>query len=146
MLKRRKFLELTGIGGALLLLPVTVFFAVKSLEDIAVDLITKEFNYLKLDKEGVRKYAQDYLNKDKPGIAAGIKWRSYYLLNFNSSDSDNIKFLLTYYLLSSDFFMNKMDENRIVRYIGINHQYTAPCSSHFSFMLFPEEAHEVSKP
>lgn len=129
-----------------MLLPVTVFFAVKSLEDIAVDLITKEFNYLKLDKEGVRKYAQDYLNKDKPGIAAGIKWRSYYLLNFNSSDSDNIKFLLTYYLLSSDFFMNKMDENRIVRYIGINHQYTAPCSSHFSFMLFPEEAHEVSKP
>lgn len=127
-------MELAGIGGALALLPISIFFAVKSVEDIAVDLITKEFHYLNLDQEGVRKYAQDYLQKDKPGIAAGIKWRSYYVLNFNSNDSDNIKFLVTYYLLSSDFFINRMDESKTVRYMGINHQYTAPCSSHFSFM------------
>lgn len=144
MLERRRFLKFAGIGGALVLLPISIFLAVKSLEDIAVDLITKEFHYLKLDKDGVRKYAQDYLQKDKPGIAAGIKWRSYYVLNFNSNDSDNIKFLVTYYLLSSDFFMNKMDESKTVSYMGINHQYTAPCSSHFSFMSDPEEAHEVS--
>lgn len=144
MLKRRKFLEFIGIGGALVLLPISIFVAVKSLEDIAVDLITQEFHYLKLDPEGVRKYAQDYLQKDKPGIASNIKWRSYFVLNFNASDSDNIKFLVTYYLLSSDFFMNKMDESKTVRYMGINHQYTAPCSSHFSFMLFPEKTHTVS--
>ncbi|MES2874035.1 MAG: hypothetical protein V4708_09955 [Bacteroidota bacterium] len=144
MLKRRKFLELAGIGGAFLLLPVSIFFAVKSLEDIAVDLIVKEFHYLRLDHEGVKKYVRDYLQKDKPGIAAGLKWRSYYVLNFNSSDSDNIKFLVTYYLLSSDFFINKMDETKEVKYMGINHQYTAPCSSHFSFMIFPEEAQKAT--
>ena len=144
MLKRRKFLELAGIGGALLLLPISVFFAVKSLEDIAVDLITDEFHYLNLDKEGVRKYAQDYLQKDKPSFSSGIKWRSYYVLNFNSNDSDNIKFLVTYYLLSSDFFINRMDESKMVRYMGINHQYTAPCSSHFSFMTNSEIVPKVS--
>lgn len=144
MLKRRKFLEFIGIGGALVLLPISIFVAVKSLEDIAIDLITQEFHYLKLDPEGVRKYAQDYLQKDKPGIASNIKWRSYYVLNFNANDSDNIKFLVTYYLLSSDFFMNKMDESKTVRYMGINHQYTAPCSSHFSFLLFPDKTDTVS--
>lgn len=144
MLKRRKFLEIAGIGAAVVLLPISVFLAVKSLEDIAVDLITNEFDYLKLDPDGVRKYVQDYLQKDKPGIASSIKWRSYYVLNFHSKDSDNIKFLVTYYLLSSDFFINKMDESKTVRYMGINHQYTAPCSSHFSYLIFPNKVPTVS--
>jgi hypothetical protein len=144
MLKRRRFLQFAGIGAAVALLPVSLFFAVKSLEDIAVDLITKEFHYLKLDIEGVRKYARDYLQKNPLSIASNIKWKSYYILNFNANDSYNIKALVTYYLLSSDFFMNKMDESKTVKYVGINHQYTAPCSSHFSFILYPEKVHGIS--
>ena len=97
-----------GIGGAVLALPASVFLAVKSIEDIAFDLIVNELHYLKLDKDGVKKYVRDYLHRDKPDFLSKLKWRSYYLLNFNSNDSDNVKYLISYYLLSSDFFINKI--------------------------------------
>lgn len=137
MMKRRNFLKIAGIGGALLALPITAFFAAKSVKDIAFDLITGELHYLKLDEEGVRQYVHDYLEMDRPDFLSKLKWKSYYLLNFDSNDSGNVRYLVSYYLLSSDFFLNKMDESKTVRYLGINQKYTSPCSSHFSFFLYP---------
>lgn len=127
---------MAAIGSLVVALPASVFFAVKSAEDIAFNLIKDELHYLKLDEDGVRKYVQDYLRRDNPGLVSQLRWRSYYLLNFSSADSDNIRYLVSYYLLSSNFFINKMDESKTVNYIGLDHQYTSPCSSHFSHRIY----------
>jgi hypothetical protein len=135
MTKRRRFLKMATVGSLVFVLPASVFISVKSAEDIACDLIVDELHYLKLNREGVRKYVQDYLRMDR-GLISQLRWRSYYLLNFNSEDSDNIRYLVSYYLLSSDFFINRMDESKTVNYIGINHQYTSACASHFSYSIY----------
>lgn len=136
MIKRRGFLKMAAIGSLIIALPASVFYAVKSAEDIAFDLIKNELHYLKLDEDGLRKYVQDYLRMDNSGFVSQLRWRSYYLLNFNSADSDSIRYLVSYYLLSSDFFINKMDESKTINYIGIDHQYTSACSSHFSNRIY----------
>jgi hypothetical protein len=41
------------------------------------------------------------------------------------------------YLLSTDFFRNKMDESRIVKYIGFYNPYQMPCTNPFSSTFYP---------
>ena len=132
---RRNFLKLTGLGaGALVALPM-FGFATTSYEDAVAGIINKEIGYLKLDQKGLDKFIQDFA-KDK-NEKERLKVRSLYLLGVEPGKSDTIRGIVTAYLFSTDFFMNKMDETKPVNYIGLNTPYTRPCAHPFSFLYYP---------
>lgn len=41
------------------------------------------------------------------------------------------------FLLSTDFFMNKMDEKRKINYLGLYDPYLKPCGNPFSHIYYP---------
>jgi hypothetical protein len=45
-----------------------------------------------------------------------------------------------HFLLSTDFFRNRMDTSKQVEYTGFYNPYTQPCSNPFSSIYYPETA------
>jgi len=69
------------------------------------------FSYLDLDPEGVRQFIADYSRYRQPlGRRTRVPPDFY-----------------TQYLLSTDFFRNRADESRRVRYVAFSDPYVSPC-------------------
>ena len=62
--------------------------------------------------------------------------KGYSLFGINSAKSGKVHQLVTAYLLSSDFFQNKMDEKRTIKYVGLYDPYSRPCSHPFSHIHY----------
>lgn len=133
-MKRRKFLLIAGIGGAVA--AITGFkFITTSFEDAAIDLIRDELGFLKLDPDGVVKFVKEFSkNKDSH---YRLTMRGYSFIGIDSSRSGKIGQMLTAYLLSTDFFMNNMDESKTVKYVGLYDPYMRPCAHPFSHFQYP---------
>jgi hypothetical protein len=134
-MKRRKFLVITGLAGVVA--AVTSFrFITTSFESAAASLIREELGFLNLDPSGVDRFVKDYAaNKD---TKYRLAMRGYSFVGIKSTHSGKVNQLLNAYLLSTDFFMNNMDELRVVRYVGLYDPYTRPCSHPFSQAFYPE--------
>jgi hypothetical protein len=66
--------------------------------------------------------------------------RGYSFFGINASQSGKVNQLLTAYLLSTDFFTNKMDESKTIKYVGLYNPYTRPCAHPFSNNVYPRES------
>jgi hypothetical protein len=137
-MKRRKFLLWTGIGVGAIILPSSLYVVSGSIKKYAVLLIERQLDYLKLEPGSVAKYVDDYF-KDDNQTAARLKWKTIYYLHIHWERSDQLKELIKYYLLSSDFFINKMDESKTVRYLGLYSPYKSPLPNPFSYILYPPD-------
>lgn len=136
-MKRRKFLMIAGIGGAVAAITGFKFIAT-SFEDAAIALIKDELDFLKLDHEGVVKFVKEFSkNKDKH---YRLTMRGYSFIGIDSTRSGKVGQMLTAYLLSTDFFMNNMDESKKVKYVGLYDPYMRPCTHPFSHFQYPEAA------
>jgi hypothetical protein len=133
IMKRRKFLTIAGIGGALAAVGSLRFFTT-SFEDSAADLIRNELSFLKLDEEGLKKFTTEF-GKDKDRKYKLIV-KGYSLFGVDVSKSGKLHNLVSNYLLSSDFFTAGMDESRLVKYVGLYDPYTRPCSHPFSHAYY----------
>lgn len=138
-MKRRRFLTFAGIGSALLLLP-SIGLLSTSVNKATVGIIMKELDYLKLDKTGVEKYVEDYYKLVHLNFFSQMKWKFFYFLKIDAENSNSIKDVVSYYLLSTDFFYNKMDESQEVKYLGFYNPYKTPCGRPFSFVFYPPKA------
>jgi hypothetical protein len=128
-MKRRKFLVVTGLAG--LAAAITSFrFVATSYDEAAVDLIKRELSFLSLDDEGVRKFVAEF-TKDK-NRSYRMTIRGYSFLHIGSKQSGKVNQLVSAFLLSSDFFSNRMDESRVIKYVGLYDPYVRPCSHPFS--------------
>jgi len=135
-MKRRKFLTVAGIGG--LIAGAMSFTAIEtSFEDAAEKIIYREVGFLKLDADGVRKFAKEYGQQKDSNYRIAV--RGYALLGIRSHQSGKISQLITAYMLSTDFFRNEMNETKVVRYIGLYNPYTRPCSHPFSHHYYRVE-------
>jgi hypothetical protein len=135
-MNRRNFLKLTGFGAAAITLP-GVGMATISLKQAITGIILREFSYLDLEKEGVEQFAQDYLTT-YPDTPHYFKTRMYYALGFDSKQSKLVNHFADVYLRSTDFFYNKMDESKPVRYLGLYNPYKRPCANPFSNIYYPQ--------
>ena len=135
-MKRRKFLKLTGIAAAGVAIPGVAYLST-NLKDSTAAIIINEFHYLKLDREGVNKFVEAYLQKYPPNSKFTAKVRSANLLGMKASNARLGSMITQEYLLSTDFFRNKMDESRIVKYIGFYNPYQMPCTNPFSSTFYP---------
>ena len=136
-MKRRKFLLMTGVGTGLLILPPALYLASPSVRKYAAGLIFKELNYLKLNEEGVHQYVADYFGASSSNMMTNLYWKAFYYLGLSPDSSNQVFEMVKYYLLSSDFFINKTDESKIVNYLGFYSPYRSPIPNPYSFVLYP---------
>lgn len=136
-MKRRNFLKLSGLGlAAFIALPGLAYVSTE-FKTGAAGILLREFHYLNLDKKGVDEFVEDFFKKYKFDLTYHMKIRSYYLLGVQSDKSNLISDLANKFLLSTDFFRNRMDENAEVKYIGLYNPYKMPCSNPFSNIYYP---------
>ena len=63
-----------------------------------------------------------------------MKIKAHYYFNVQSTSS---KALVKDFLQATDFFYNKMDESKEVKYTGLYNVYQKPCSNPFSHYFYP---------
>ena len=136
-MERRNFLKLTGLAAIGTAAIPSLSVAALSTEDAVSGLIINEFDYLQLDKAGVKQYVEDYLSQYQPNWIGSMKMRFIYLMNMKAEQSDLITQLTRTYILSTDFFRNKMDETKPVQYLGLYNPYKNPCANPFSATYYP---------
>lgn len=96
-----------------------------------------EFKYLNIDRKGVELFVSDFFKVYNYSFTNKLKFKYYYLLDIKSDKSNLVADLANRYLLSTDFFRNKMDENAEVKYLGLYNPYKIPCSNPFSHLYYP---------
>jgi hypothetical protein len=134
-MKRRRFLTIAGIGGLLAGLASFRFIST-SFEDAVASIILDELSFLKLDKEGVHRFVSDYTKSTSTKNKLMLK--GYSFMGISSTQSQKIHTLINAYLLSTDFFTNKMNETRTIKYRGLFDPYLRPCAHPFTSIYFPE--------
>ena len=135
---KRSFLKFTGLGlGGAAVAAASFGILAPSFESAMASLIRNELNYLKLDDKGLAQFVKDYSRYTSQTSRLVLK--GFAFANLDSSDSGRIHHLISSYLLGSDFFINKMDENRTVQYLGINNPHASPCSNPFSQAYYPQD-------
>ncbi len=129
---------MAGIGTGLLILPPALYIASPSLRKYAGKLIREELQYLKLEPAGVDQYVNDYFNTSANNAMTNLRWKAFYYLGVNAERSGQIFELIKFYLLSTDFFIHKMDESKTVNYLGFYSPYKSPVPNPYSFLLYPQ--------
>ncbi|WP_205499834.1 twin-arginine translocation signal domain-containing protein [Rufibacter psychrotolerans] len=141
-MNRRNFLRVTSLAGAATIALPSLGYMTTSLKDAAVGVIINELNYLTLDRAGVEQFVDDYLRGHyiNSSLKAQFSLISCYYLGGNVTKSLTIPKLVQSYLISTDFFLNKMDERRTIKYINRNMPYKLPCYNPFSALYYPQAA------
>jgi hypothetical protein len=129
---------LTGLGTALVAVPTFGFLSTSSRE-AAVDIILNELNYLKIDRREVERFVADFYQNIKRNkeLYTQFRLKALSLFKVKAEDSDMVELLSRNFISSTDFFINKMDESKPVRYLGIYNAYRTPCANPFSFVYYP---------
>jgi hypothetical protein len=77
-----------------------------------------------------------YINES---LRAQVNLKSIYYLGLDIKKSEMVTELVQKYLLSTDFFLNKMDESKPVKYLGVVYTpYAKPCFNPFSSLYYPQ--------
>lgn len=126
-----------GIGTALI--PVSLYQLSPEIQNYAIRIIKEELYYLKLDSSGVHQFVNDYFQARENNLNESLKWKLAYFLKLDWRRSGRISDLIKYYLLSSDFFINKTDESKIVNYLGLFNSYKSPVPNPYSFVIYPPQ-------
>lgn len=121
------------------MLPPALYLSSPSIKKYAAELIFKELHYLKLDHAGVYQYVTDYFGTSSNNTIANLRWKTFYYIGLGPYSSNQIFEMIKYYLLSSDFFINKTNERKIVNYLGLYSPYRSPVPNPYSFVLYPQE-------
>lgn len=130
---------MAGVGAGAVLVPPALYFVSPSLKKYAILLIRDELSYLELASGSVEKYVDDYFNANQNNLVSTLKWKAMYYLRMDVNDSSQLYELVKYYLLSSDFFIHKTNQNRIINYLGLYNPYKSPVPNPFSFVLYPPD-------
>lgn len=135
-MKRNNFIKiLTALAGGAVLIPSGLYLASPGQKKLAEQTIYKELHYLKLDPQGVTQFVEDYFKGSNPGFKEKMKWKAYFFLNSGTKGSDNLFQVVRAYLLSSDFFLNKTDVSKTVKYLGMFNPYKSQVPNPYSYVI-----------
>ena len=122
----RRQLVIGSIAGAVAVLGAR--FGLASPEDAIIRVLHKRLDYLKLDADGVRRFAADAQQKNTIShfrlVVIDFVGPLYTDTNvspdgrFGSALRHGEDHVVTQFLISSDFFINGADTSRIVKYRG----------------------------
>ena len=139
MISRRRFLALTGVGLTGVAGVVGVRFLFAQPVAVVASVVRRKLHYLKLDEAGVDAFAKALVER---AIAAPTKLRTLSAIGLTEVPVEKLGIhlsamrrgeerIVTYYLLSSDFFLNGADEQKTVRYLGFYDPYQRACMNPF---------------
>lgn len=126
-----------GVGTGMFMIPPALYFIAPGIKAHAELILRKELYYLTLEPNGLTQFIADYFAATGNDTVAAAKWKLLYYLKSGWEKSDRISDLMKYYLLSSDFFIHKMDESKVVNYLGLFNSYKSPMPNPYSFVLYP---------
>lgn len=146
-MKRRNFIGLItlGVAGA----AVGGYIVLENFEKFARKIIVKDTASLKINPAEIDKFMAAAAKKNVWGDLFPfhhkqlLKWHYYinngmftlpYLANYNAYRN---KIVMTF-LLSTNFFIDKMDESKPVHFTNLYDPYQIPCSNPFSNIFYPE--------
>lgn len=127
------------MGMGLCIIPASLYIVSSDLKKYVALILERELFYLKLEPVGLSAYIEDYFKAIKNDTVSSLKWKILFYTKSNWKKSDSIRDLIKYYLLSSDFFINKTDESKIVNYLGLFNSYKSPVPNPYSFVLYPPD-------
>jgi hypothetical protein len=136
-MKRRSFLLMMGVGTGSVAIPASLYFLSPTINEHAVLLIKWELYYLKLEEGSVERYIADYFRNAHNDLITKMKWKTMYYMRIKPEQSVTFFELVKYYLLSTDFFINRADESKEIKYLGLYSPYKSPVPNPFSFALYP---------
>lgn len=142
---RRKFLFASVSATVSLYVSGWWFFKVRKSDatDIIIQVLKNNLSYLKLNDEDLVTFAES-LQQNIPGsIRQQISWAGIMRPIYSHVDIFRLnpltrstfpefeEFVVSKFLLSTDFFINNADEKREISYLGF-YPYERPCSNPFA--------------
>lgn len=146
-MKRRTFVKIGVVLGALGLAGA---FTIPSFKKTVVKILTKEIAHLKIDQAAIVQFIKD-ANKEqywlrfslsKKIMIVGYTYVGFLktILPYNNKYTRYRGQITGRFLLSTDFFLNKMDATQPIQYKQFYNPYRQPCYSPFSVNFYPETA------
>lgn len=132
-------------SGGIAIAGVTIsgLFVARSFKKILYNILVEDLQGLNVTKESIEQYIQEAELEKFWGFTEGkIQFvKAHYNLPFPlpySHKYEHFKSIIVgTYLLSTDFFINKMDVNKPVNYIAYYNPYKRACYNPFSSLYYP---------
>lgn len=148
-MKRRKFLTISGIGAAGVIVSLGAFgITLPDMENLIVAMVKEDVSKLKVSERDIKKYAADVMKND-PFRFGEMKWK--FLAAYTRLKPlglplpkrglyTELRSVVTgNFLLSTNYFWEKLGDNDIVTYSGrVFTPYNYPCGNPFSNIYYPD--------
>ena len=146
-MKRRNFIGLVTLGTAGVLTGSYIFL--ENFEKFARKIIVKDTASLKVDPVEIDKFMAAAAKKNVWNELFPfhhkqlLKWHYYinngmFTLPYRANYNDYRNKIVMTFLLSTNFFMNKMDESKEVHFTDLYDPYQILCSNPFSNIFYVE--------
>ncbi len=145
-ISRRRFLGYLGIG---FVAGISGYVLYNDFERILFKILKKDLHQLSFDDSLIHTFIKD-ARENQHWEKKFFDWKRQYFLRFGSfMDSMSIPYPYKYkynqykaniigdFLLSTDYFMNQMDNTKPLSYIGLYNPYKRACSNPFSNLYYP---------
>lgn len=146
MTRRRFILGLFALAAAIIGTTILVI----PFKNVVNKIIRKQLAYLNLEPTSVDRFANDmsvtqYYDRKNFGWKKQLFVRVFQFfdnpwiaLPGKSRYEQYCTFFVNDFLLSTDFFLNKMDESKQVNYLALYEPYKRPCVNPFSNLFYPD--------
>lgn len=146
-ISRRRFIKIVLLSLAAVVAGTLVIF---DFNRVVVHMLKKDLAHLKTDSASFEQFVREAEAKGH-WAAKFFDWKKRQFVRFGYL-ADSLLPTFPYkwkymqyrsdivgdFLLSTDFFINKMDTDRTVKYIGLYNPYVRACSNPFSNLYYPE--------
>jgi len=137
-MKRRKFLSIIFFSFLLLFFSTYLLLKKKVVYHSIVYLIEKHYGFLKINKQCVESFANDYVKHVELDTLSYLKLTALILFLKHPMENLRVFNILLDFIRSTDFFQNGLDTSKEVNYLGFRFYdthltpYTSPCYNPFS--------------
>ncbi len=141
-MERRRFLKYIGAGSVLAALGVV---GVSSFQTTLKNMILEDTKGMGIEEKDVDRFLADakaerfweQYDLTKKGFIVAHTWLGLEVLPYKVKYNQYRSQVIGYFLLSTDYFTNKMNPNLPVNYIAFYNPYKTACSSPFSNFHYP---------
>lgn len=146
-ISRRRFIWIVLVSLVTAFVGSFLFF---DFNQVVVKILSKDLSYLNIDESTFRTFTIE-ADQKQHWQRKFFDWKKKLFMRFSYiADSVLPSFPYKYkfiqyrsdivgdFLLSTNFFINKMDPKQEVKYMGLYNPYLRPCSNPFSNLYYPE--------
>lgn len=147
-MNRRKFINIAGLGIAATILAAggMLYFKKKSFFEVVKDIIITDTNTLNISSIVYKEFLKNAEENQSwcPLSDGKIKFLTiFHSYNLQYVPSDfSVKYhqlradIVAWFLLSTDFFIHKMDTSKEIKFLVLYHPYKIPCMNPFSNLFY----------